>query len=173
MNSMTKHAKPTANKYKKPLLLYTVVNLLFFLVSYCGIKGLVLLMNPYVLFIANIAISLYVAKSLKTILIKRVLFVVSVSIVSSIIGFLLILSTMKLPGSREHNHIMYDICLPAIKKHYGLNENDPFPADDGRHDKDGMGKWWYQHSECEENVLNGKGPVFSEDPVEFEKNVVK
>ena len=80
---------------------------------------------------------------------------------------------MKLPGSREHNHIMYDICLPAIKKHYGLNENDPFPADDGRHDKDGMGKWWYQHSECEENVLNGKGPVFSEEPAEFEKNVIK
>jgi hypothetical protein len=170
---MTKHSKLTANMYKKPLLLYAGVNLLFFLVSYCGIKGLVLLMNPYVLFVANIAISLYVARSLKTTTLKKVVFVIAASIISSIIGFLLILSTMKLPGSREHNHIMYDICLPAIKKHYELNENDPFPADDGRHDKDGMGKWWYQHSECEKNVLNGKGPVFSEEPTEFEKNVIK
>lgn len=172
MNFMTKQVKRTISNYKKPLALYAGVNLLFFLVSYCGIKGLVLLMNPYVLFVANIAVSLYVAKSIKTTAFKRILFVIVASIVSSIIGFLLLLSTMKLPGSREHNHIMYDICLPAIRAHYGLKEGEAFSGD-SRHDKDGNGKWWYQHSECEENVLNGKGPVFSEEPAEFKRNVVK
>ncbi len=79
---------------------------------------------------------------------------------------------MFLPGSREHNYVMYQICLPVMKKHYGLDPNEEFP-DTGKYDKRGFAKWWYQHAECEQNVWNGKGPIFTENPPGFnpvEKN---
>ena len=88
------------------------------------------------------------------------------SIANTLIGFLLVSSTMFIPGSKEHNYVMYNICLPEMKKHYGIKANQGFP-DDGKHDKDGLGKWWYQHKECEQNVMKGKGPIFSENPVDF------
>lgn len=129
-------------------------------------------MNQAVILLANVGLSLYIANSLQTTVTKKILYVIGVSLFGTFLGFLLVLSTMKLPGSREHNHIMYDICLPAIRRHYGLQEGEAFSGD-SRHDKNGNGKWWYQHLECEENVSKGKGPVFSEEPEEFKINIVK
>lgn len=83
-----------------------------------------------------------------------------------VLGIGLLLSTMFLPGSKEHNYLMYKVCFPALKKYYGVGENDPFPPKGGV-DKDGNVKWWFQHHECEDNIRAEKGPVFSDNPVDF------
>lgn len=154
------------NRYTLPIILYAAIDLLLFSSGYFYIRSLVDFFDPQIILLINIVISFLIALTLKTTTFKKLQFIIIASLGNSFIGFLLILSTMFLPGSREHNYVMYHICLPAIKKHYHLKENEGFP-DTGQYDKNGQQKWWYQHSECEENVWNGKGPVFSEDPPGF------
>lgn len=154
------------NKYIIPLILYGVINAFLFFSSYLNIGSLVYFFDlPKILFI-NIIISIFVALRIKATTLKKVLFVVVASLFNCVIGFLLIFSTMYLPGSKEHNYVMYQICLPAMKKYYGLKENEGFPNSE-QFDKHGQQKWWYQHSECEQNVWDGKGPIFSENPPGF------
>ncbi len=154
------------NPYVLPLTIYIGVNLIFFFISYFAIKPLSIFMEQYVILFANVLVSLFIARGLKITITKKLLFIVAGSILGLVIGFLLVLSTMALPGSREHNYVMYEVCMPAMKQHYGLKENEAFP-DSGQYDKEGQQKWWYQHSECEQNLWDGKGPVFSENPPEF------
>lgn len=97
----------------------------------------------------------------------RVMFIVTSFILGAVVTFGLVLLTMFLPGSKEHNYVMYNVCLPAIRKHYGLKEGDSLQKDGEQVDKNGWGKWWYQHTQCEQNVYDGKGPIFSENPPEF------
>ncbi len=86
-------------------------------------------------------------------------------LVNIAIALVLLLSTTMLPGSQNHDYVMYEICFPAMKKYYGVPDDQGIPS--GPMDKNGWGKWWYQHSECETNVYDGKGPIFSENPPGF------
>lgn len=88
--------------------------------------------------------------------------ITTVSILSPVIVFMIMFFS---PGQKEHDRIMYDICLPALRKHYGIKEGEGFPMSPV--DKDNNAKWWYQHLECEENVTDGKGPTFSDNPPRF------
>lgn len=150
----------------QPIFIYVVFNLILFFSTYFYIRSLVRFFDQRNILLINIAISLFFGLKLQTTLAKKLLFIAAATTSSMLVGFILIFSTTVLPGSREHNHVMYDICMPAMKKHYGLKENEGFP-DTGQYDKDGQQKWWYQHSECEQNVWDGKGPVFSENPPGF------
>jgi hypothetical protein len=74
---------------------------------------------------------------------------------------------MRVPGSKEHNYVMYELCLPAIDTYYQRKGTSRMT--EGMHqNKDGMNKWWYQHLECEQNVWAGKGPIFADNPPGFE-----
>ena len=88
---------------------------------------------------------------------------------TSFIGVVSVIATDYLPGSKGHNYVMSHVCIPALKKYYGIKDNLPTWPDKalqtGRNDNNP--RWWYQHIECEENVINGKGPVFSENPPRF------
>ncbi len=84
---------------------------------------------------------------------------------NTVIGIILVIATMFIPNSKEHNYVMYHDCFPALRKYYGVAEGEPLPAPEV--DAKGNGKWWYQHLECEQNVYAGKGPVFSDNPPEF------
>lgn len=70
-----------------------------------------------------------------------------------------------LPQQKEHDRIMFQVCLPEMSKSYGIGEQEHFPMEPV--DEKGNAKWWYQHLECEDNVTAGKGPVFSENPPMF------
>ncbi len=141
---------------------FLVVNLLAFLCTYLDVfTGWV----DYIFLIHLVFAGVLAAVRKNTVMYKLVTFAVLVG-GHSLIGIVLIFSTMFIPGSKEHNYIMYEVCLPAIRKHYGLDTDEPFPNEivDG----EGWGKWWYQHLECEENVRAGNGPIFSENPPGFD-----
>lgn len=97
----------------------------------------------------------------------KIIFVVSSFVVAVFATTSLIFLTMILPGSKEHNYVMYSICEPAMRRHYGIKEGEHVQKTGEPVDKNGSGKWWYQHLECEQNVYNGKGPIFSENPPGF------
>ena len=85
-------------------------------------------------------------------------------LVSILTPFWLLVLIFISPGQKEADHIMFDVCIPAVQKYYEQKEQKygkaPF-------DKSGSPKSWYQVTECERNMHNGKGPVFSENPKEF------
>ncbi|HLL60224.1 MAG TPA: hypothetical protein VK338_00770, partial [Candidatus Nitrosocosmicus sp.] len=96
---------------------------------------------------------------------KKIALIIGLSLLSTISGFVFLLSTMFIPGSKEHNYVMYSVCYPALMKYYKINKMEDLPMKEI--DKNGFGKWWYQHSECENNVYAGKGPIFSDNPPGF------
>ena len=98
-------------------------------------------------------------------LLKKLFIIFGTFFLSAIIGILLIFSTMVIPGSKEHDYIMYKVCLPAIDRYYASKGRSRLLAID----KNAAGeyRWWVQHSECEENVRKGNGPIFSENPPGF------
>lgn len=143
------------------IVVYGIVNLFLFGSSYFYNK-----IPPLnAILFTNIIASVLMSFLLNISLIKKLIFIITASLVSSFIGFVLIFLTMFIPGSKEHNYVMYQICWPAMKKYYGIGPNEGFPP--GEADKNGLSKWWYQHSECEQNVWAGKGPIFSETPPSF------
>ncbi len=141
---------------------FALVDLLLFLNSYRDLD-LFPEFVPFPLwsFVAALFVVIYYRKNLKA----HAVPIFATLLVNIVISGALIFSTMFLPGSLEHNHVMYDVCFPAMKKYYTVPEDGTLPA--GPTDAHGMGKWWYQHSECEQNVKAGKGPLFSENPPGF------
>lgn len=87
------------------------------------------------------------------------------SIGSVVLGFLITI----IYSTWAHDVAMFEICNPAIEKKYNLD----LGRDNG--DKDPMGKngylrSWYQHSECENNIMPfpwGKEAKFSDIPPGF------
>ena len=153
------------NRYILPIILYAAVNLLLFSSSYFYIKPLVRFLSYQSILLINVLVSLFIGLKLQTNIVKKLLFIIAASLCSSFVGFLLIFSTMFLPGSREHNYVMYRICMPQIEQYYkdhGLNRGSPDQLG-----KDRQYRWWYQHLECEQNVREGKGPIFSDTPPGF------
>lgn len=99
-------------------------------------------------------------------LIKKCFVIFLTFFMTTLIGLALILSTLALPGSKNHDYIMYKICMPVINKYYAnLRVNRASPANDKN--AEGQSRWWVQHLECEENVRKGIVPVFSENPPGF------
>ncbi len=148
---------------RKFLIGFLLIDIFFFSLSYFFGLGVhlahILLMNVgYVILIALITLKSKTSS-------KNIPLLLFFAFANSSLSVLLLFSIMFMPGSKEHNYVMYNVCFPAIKKHYGLSENQAFPASEL--DAAGWGKWWYQHSECEKNVRSGKGPIFSENPSEF------
>lgn len=82
------------------------------------------------------------------------------SLSAVLVGFILFFIFVE----TAHSHAMWDICYPAIgKKH----NQDPMG-------KDGLLRSWYQHSECESNVMPfpwGRQAIFSENPPGFELKI--
>lgn len=97
---------------------------------------------------------------------KKPFLIFATFLLTAFTGFALIFSTMYLPGSKEHNYIMYKVCVPALDKYYAARGQTRLSNPSDKNAK-GEHRWWVQHSECEENVRNGKGPVFSENPPGF------
>ena len=149
-------------RYLFYLVPYIFIDVIIFLASYLYNKSFSL----YAIVLTSFLTSIIVISRLKITVPKKIIFILVASILNIFIVIALLLSAMFIPGSKEHNYVMYTICFPAIKKYYKVPVDQPIPSD-GRVDKDGWGKWWYQHVECEQNVYAGKGPVFSENPPGF------
>lgn len=98
---------------------------------------------------------------------RKILFVGAGFLVGIVLSVSFIVLTMFLPGSKEHNYVMYKICLPEIRRYYKMKEGDPLQKNGEPVDEKGFGRWWYQHVECENNVYDGKGPIFSDNPSDF------
>ncbi len=90
-------------------------------------------------------------------LIPKLVVIVLALIIGFIISFVYI--------TVAHEHAMWKICYPAIEKKLGKigSENDPIGHD-------GYVKSWYQHSECDNNLLPfpwGRQAKFSDNPPGF------
>ncbi len=104
----------------------------------------------------------------KRIPIKRSFLMFYAVLLSIGLPFLFFFILLNLPAQKEHDRVMYDICMPALRKYYKVSGNEIFPDEAyNPTDDKGNGKWWYQHLECENNVLSGKEATFSANPVEF------
>ncbi|MEN8252910.1 MAG: hypothetical protein ABFQ62_00860 [Patescibacteria group bacterium] len=60
-------------------------------------------------------------------------------------------STMIVPGSREHNYVMYKICWPAMEARYDSLRPENRP------------NYFEIHGECEENVWASRDPLYGFD----------
>lgn len=136
----------TALVVKFALLSILIVDLVFFLAAYlynAFLPHYALMMLPYAI------IALYFGLTLKKKIRIKVLFIVLSFILGCISGFIFLFVTMFVPGSKEHNNVMYRVCLPALKeyyvksgKKYSLNETG-----------------WREHEICEQNVWAGREPL--------------
>jgi hypothetical protein len=96
---------------------------------------------------------------------KKVTLILVLALIGVLSPLLLFIALIQSPGQKEHDRIMYEICLPELRKYYKVSVEDPLPQNEL--DNDGKPKWWYQHSECERNIELGYGPIFSENPPGF------
>lgn len=116
-------------------------------------------------FFINILLFLILGKKIELEGFKKTLGIAVPVLISIFSPLILMILFIVSPTQKEHDRIMYEICLPELKRHYGIQEGEAFPQ--GPIDKDGNSKWWFQHLECENNVPEGKGPIFSENPSAF------
>lgn len=97
---------------------------------------------------------------------KRILVIITLLIsISSPIWFLVLIFFS--PAQKEADRIFFDVCIPAVQKYYedkGLKQEDYFY---GPVDEKGNSRYNHQVLECEKNVHEGKGPIFSESPPGF------
>ncbi len=162
---------------KRELLIFLVIILLislcFFSASYFFNKSL--LSHPqYVPFdVFLLAIPYFIISCIYWILQlitrwKKPFFIVATTLISAAVGFLLVLSTMVLPGSKNQVYVDETICASTVKRHYGVNNMSDLPLSSPAHD---LGqtfyRWYAQQAECVDNFYKGKGPVFSENPPGF------
>ncbi len=140
----------------------TVIDLSYFSASYFFGRSIdyPYFLIPYLIVSINFLIKTPIG------LLKKLFIILGTFFLTAITGILLLFSTMTIPGSKNHDYIMYKVCLPVIDKYYatkGINRLSP------PNDKNAAGeyRWWVQHLECEKNVREGKGPIFSENPPGF------
>lgn len=138
-------------KFRRAILTFVVLtfltNLTFFSAAYFYNR---FVPSQYLMLIPYAIISITSGIIAKVHIVKKLLFIVVFFITGTISGFILVFSTMFLPGSKEHNYVMNHICLPALKQHY-KNRGEFFSLmnDQG----------WKEHSTCEQNVWDGKAPL--------------
>lgn len=82
---------------------------------------------------------------------KKILLICGTFIIGVCTGAILLFSTMFLPGSKEHNYVMYRVCLPALDQYYET-KGEIFSLTPNE-------KSWQEHSICEQNVRDGKDPL--------------
>lgn len=140
-----------------------LINLALFSASYFFNKSTELYFIPIPFLLASVIF--WVKQPIKTW--KKPFVIIATTLLSSIIGILIVISTMLLPGSRNHDYVETSICFPAVAKHYGVNNTNELPARALDMGNNGYSRWFAQHSECEDNIYRGKGPIFSENPPGF------
>lgn len=87
------------------------------------------------------------------------------------ISIFLGLVTTIIYSETAHMHAMWEICDPAIKEKTRVHQDGAMSYEEEPRNKDGMVKSWYQHLECEDNILPipwGKKAEFSDNPPGFE-----
>jgi len=143
----------------------TVIDLSYFSASYFFGRSIEYL---YVVLSSLVIVIIFWLKKPMSI-VKKLFFIIGIFLLTTLTGILFIFLTLILPGSKNHEYIMYKICLPALDKYYRIKDKGNWPSVLGGYDlnKNGENRWWVQHLECEKNVREGKGPIFSENPPGF------
>lgn len=67
-------------------------------------------------------------------------------VIGVVTGYLFIVASTIVPGSKEHNYVMYKVCVPELEKHYQA-KGLIFSLND---------KGWKEHELCEYNVWNNR-----------------
>jgi hypothetical protein len=143
-------------KFKRALLIFLaltfIVDISIFSAAYFYNK-LVPARYLYVMYIAFAIISIASWSTVKVHIIKKLLLIGIFFVLGAVSSYIFLISTMFLPGSKEHNYVMYSVCLPALRKHYQSKGkiyslvNVP------------NNKGWEEHELCEQNVWSGKEPL--------------
>jgi hypothetical protein len=168
---MKKAEKDNARKIKKKevfiyLAILLIISLCFFSASYFfnySIDSLFFLMPyPYLI----VSLIFWVLQPIANW--KKPFVIIGTAVISIIFGYLLVLSTMYLPGSKNRAYVESEICSPAVMKHYGVKNITDLPSSHPAHELGQNGYRWYaQIVECMNNFYKGKGRVFSENPPGF------
>lgn len=95
---------------------------------------------------------------------KKILLTLTV-LISILTPVWLLFLIMIFPGQKEADRILFDICIPAIQKYYEEKGQQDYL--EGPYDQKGNSRYNYQVWECEQNMRDGKGPIFSDNPKEF------
>lgn len=131
-----------------------------YIINFDGPANLYLFLLPYLI----VSFIFWIRKPIG--MFKKPFVIFATFFLTALTGFAMMFLPMSLPGSKEHNYVMYHVCMPAIEKYYA-NKGKPLVEDLSDKNAKGEFRWWVQHSECEQNVYKGKGPIFSENPHGF------
>jgi hypothetical protein len=170
---MTKQRK---TRVQKPTLIFLglmlLISLCYFSASYFFNESI--LQSEFVLFHLLISAIPYLAVSVifwamqPITTWKKPFVITATTLIGSVVGFFVVLSTFYLPGSRNKAYVEGSICAPAVMKHYGVENITDLPPSHSAFD---LGqtfyRWYAQQAECVDNFYRGKGPVFSENPPGF------
>ncbi len=161
---MKKLLKSFSNR--KYTFLFVILSLAFpTLIALVIFQGILVPRDNVIAFIGSLLLLGVLNKKLELKGGEKFTVIASVVVLSTLMPIIIMLTLISSPAQKSHDTVMYEICLPELRKYYNIKEGDSFPQD--QTDKSGNGKWWYQHLECENNVALGKGPIFSSEPAEF------
>ncbi len=118
-----------------------------------------------IILLFNLILILVLGRKIELKEVSKFILIVLTTGLSTLSPLILMALLVLSPVQQGHDKVMYEVCLPELRKYYKISEQESFPYDIV--DKDGNAKWWFQHLECEDNVAEGKGPIFSDDPVDF------
>lgn len=144
-------------KFKKAFYIYLVLTLIldlvFFGAAYFFNKVIPQRYYLYVVYVPFALISLGSFFNVKIVLYKKIAAIAGFFVIGAVSAYIFIVMSMFIPGSKEHNYVMYSVCLPALRKHYESKGkiyslvNVP------------NNKGWEEHERCEQNVWSGREPL--------------
>ncbi len=94
-----------------------------------------------------IAITCWVAAKMHPF--RKLVHMICTFCIGVITGYIFIIAATITPGSKDHNYVMYRVCIPALDRHYQAKGRIFSLNDTG----------WKEHVKCEYNVWNNREPL--------------
>ena len=144
-------------KFKRALLIFLsltlIVDIAIFSAAYF-FNRIVPARYLYIMYIPFAIISIAAWSTVKAHIIKKLLLIGGFFILGAASCYIFLISAMFLPGSKEHNYVMYSVCLPELRKYY-QSKGEIYSLVNVPNNKG-----WEEHERCEQNVWSNREPLF-------------
>lgn len=152
-------------KRYKYTLTFVVVALISPIILILVIGGIQLPLDFVLMGIINALLFLFLRKKIELQKRQKVVTLVLTMLISVLAPLFIFIAIFLSPAQKEADRILFDVCLPAVRKYYNVSTQENLPQIPK--DKNNNPKWWYQAMECERNIWNKKEATFSANPVNF------
>ena len=152
------------NRYKFTIL-YIILVILSPFVLMVVTSGIHVPLDNFILIFLSIVYFLLLRKKIELTNLKRIVFIILMALISFLAPIIILMVIMPSPGQKDAGRILFDVCIPEIENYY--KEKGQKNYLEGPLDKEGNSKYNYQVWECEQNMRDGKGLAFSENPANF------